>query len=127
MSLSHTNNRLQRLAGIVLLVATLFAVFPATALAEDHPGVVNVNEATKAELQQLPRIGPALAQRILDYREENGEFNATEDLILVRGIGERTYEMLSHFVVIEGETTLSRKLRTADVPSEDDDAGSGES
>lgn len=127
MNLSTTTTRLQRLAGFVLLVATLFAVLPATAFAADHPGVVNINEAGKAELQQLPRVGPALAQRILDYREENGEFNATEDLILVRGIGEKTYEMLRHFVVLEGETTLSRKLRTADIPVEDDDAGSGES
>jgi len=49
--------------------------------------LVNVNSATAAELESLPGIGPALAQRIIDYRQANGAFETVEDLLEVRGIG----------------------------------------
>ncbi len=52
-------------------------------------GVIDLNAATQADLETLPRIGPALAQRILDWREENGRFRAVEDLMAVPGIGEK--------------------------------------
>lgn len=52
-------------------------------------GRIDLNAATQAELETLPRIGPALAQRILDWREENGRFRAVEDLLAVPGIGEK--------------------------------------
>lgn len=57
--------------------------------AVDAEGRVNLNEATQADLETLPRIGPALAQRILDWREENGRFRAVEDLLAVPGIGDK--------------------------------------
>ncbi len=50
-------------------------------------GVVNLNTADAAELEQLPGIGPALAERIMTYRETNGEFNSLEELAAVSGIG----------------------------------------
>lgn len=52
-------------------------------------GTIDLNAATQADLETLPRIGPALAQRILDWREENGRFRAVEDLMAVPGIGEK--------------------------------------
>src|SRR5690606_15479306 len=52
-------------------------------------GRIDLNTATQADLEMLPRIGPALAQRILDWREENGRFRAVEDLLAVPGIGEK--------------------------------------
>lgn len=52
-------------------------------------GKIDLNAATQAELETLPRIGPALAQRILDWREENGRFRSVEDLMAVPGIGEK--------------------------------------
>jgi competence protein ComEA len=54
--------------------------------------VVNINTATAAELETLPRIGPTTAQRILDYREENGLFQTIEDIQNVPGIGPATFE-----------------------------------
>lgn len=52
-------------------------------------GTIDLNAATQEDLETLPRIGPALAQRILDWREENGRFRAVEDLVAVPGIGEK--------------------------------------
>nr|WP_239528299.1 ComEA family DNA-binding protein [Microbacterium esteraromaticum] len=55
----------------------------------DSDGVVNLNTADTAALETLPRIGPALAQRIIDWRDENGGFRSVDDLLAVPGIGEK--------------------------------------
>jgi competence protein ComEA len=54
-------------------------------------GVVDLNSATLADLDTLPRIGPALAQRILDWREAHGRFSSVEDLREVTGIGDKIF------------------------------------
>jgi len=94
---------------LMLLAVTALAV---PAFAAD--GVVNVNTADQDQLTLLPRVGPALAQRIIEYRDANGELSGTEDLMLVRGIGEKTFELLEPWVAVDGETTLSQKVRTAE-------------
>lgn len=105
---------------LVLVLALALSSLPV--LAETDPAeegsdtskaaqVVNINTADASQLALLPRIGPALAQRILDFREENGKFEAAEELILVRGIGEKTFELLEPYVVVKGETTLTTKVR----------------
>lgn len=55
----------------------------------DADGRVDLNSATQADLETLPRIGPALAQRILEWRDQNGRFRAVEDLLAVPGIGDK--------------------------------------
>jgi len=62
--------------------------------------VVNLNTATVSDLDTLPRIGPELAQRILDWRTANGRFGAAEDLLEVPGIGDRTFEGLRERVTV---------------------------
>lgn len=63
-------------------------------------GKVNLNTADLAALETLPRVGPALAQRIIDWREANGRFAAVEDLMSVTGIGDKTFEGLRDLVVV---------------------------
>ena len=63
-------------------------------------GKVNINTAGLAELESLPRIGPALAQRILDYRAANGPFAAIEDIIRVSGIGPATFEQIKDLITV---------------------------
>jgi competence protein ComEA len=62
---------------------------------------VDLNRAAVAELKRLPGIGPVLAQRILDYRQQHGSFRRPEELRDVSGIGPKTYEALRDYVVIE--------------------------
>ncbi len=63
-------------------------------------GKVNLNTADSAALETLPRIGPAMAERILSWRDENGRFEAVEDLMSVSGIGEKTFEALRDLVTV---------------------------
>lgn len=61
---------------------------------------ININTASVEELQQLPRIGAQVAQRIVDFREKNGRFNRIEDLMKVRGIGENTFSKLKNLITV---------------------------
>lgn len=63
-------------------------------------GKVNINTADSATLETLPRVGPAMAQRIIAWREANGRFASIEDLLAVTGIGSKTFEGLRDLVTI---------------------------
>jgi competence protein ComEA len=63
--------------------------------------LINLNTATAQELELLPGIGPALAQRIVDHRESRGAFRSLNDLDRVSGIGPRTIERLRDKVTVE--------------------------
>jgi competence protein ComEA len=64
---------------------------------------ININTASLEELQTLPRIGPAIAQRIIDYRKEHGPFKRVEDLLKIQGIGERVFEQIKDRVTVGSE------------------------
>lgn len=61
-------------------------------------GLVDLNAADAATLETLPRVGPALAERILAWRTENGRFTSIEDLLAVPGIGDKMLEALRDLV-----------------------------
>lgn len=63
--------------------------------------LVNINTASLEELDSLPSIGPSLAQRIIDYREQNGPFINIEDVINVPGIGPGNYERFKDMITVE--------------------------
>ena len=61
---------------------------------------VNINTATQNELDQLPGIGPSIAQRIIEYREEKGNFQKIEDVQNVKGIGDAKYEEIKDNITV---------------------------
>lgn len=67
----------------------------------DEAKKININTATIEELDSLPGIGEATANKILSYRDENGGFNSIEDLKNVNGIGDKKYEELKEFIDIK--------------------------
>ncbi|GAA2536717.1 hypothetical protein GCM10009860_16490 [Microbacterium mitrae] len=87
--------------GEQLVVPTLSAEGGAGAAGETiDDGLININAATAAELEELPRIGEALASRIVAWREENGPFRSVDDLGNVSGIGEKMLETLRPLVKV---------------------------
>lgn len=102
-----------------LVSSILFLAIALTATAAfGAEGIVNINRAAEDQLTLLPRVGPALAARIIEFREQNGNFKQPEDLMLVRGIGEKTFELMKPHVAVSGETTLKEKVRTTRPSSE---------
>jgi len=98
----------QRIA--VALLATLLSALAWPALAAGAEGSVNINTADAEQLSLLPRVGAVVAQRIIDFREQNGKFKEAQDLMLIKGIGEKTFELIEPYVNLAGETTLTEKV-----------------
>ena len=98
----------------VLAVLAILVVAASAALASE--GVVNINTAAESQLMLLPRVGPSLAKKIVEYRQANGEFKAADELVLVPGIGDRTYELMAPYITVKGDTTLKEKAKGAAEP-----------
>lgn len=74
---------------------------PDTRTSATKPARINLNNATAAELERLPGVGPVLAERIVTYRNENGRFRRAEHLMMVRGISDRKFRELRSLVRVE--------------------------
>jgi competence protein ComEA len=101
------------------MVCLLMAGLPTLSQAQEK--AVNINTASVEQLSLLPRIGSVVAQRIVDFREKNGRFKILEDLMLVQGVGERTFELIRPHITLTGETTLTEKVK----PPKKSDRGDG--
>jgi competence protein ComEA len=95
---------------VVYALLALMAVAPATATAQDKapkskpaPAVstpVNLNTATAADLEALPGVGAATARLIIEHREKNGGFKKIEELMNIKGIGEKSFLKLKPMVTV---------------------------
>lgn len=64
-------------------------------------GSININTASLSELDALPGVGPAIAQRIIDYRSAHGKFHSVEEIKNVKGIGDKTFEKLKNYITVD--------------------------
>jgi competence protein ComEA len=95
-----------------VMLALVFALSSAAVAADrEAVGVVNINTAGAEQLQLLPRVGPALASRIIDFREAHGPFASIDELVAVKGIGETSLDKLEPYVTTDGATTLETKVK----------------
>lgn len=62
---------------------------------------VNINTAKIDELQNIPGVGPSIAQAIIDYRDENGKFKSIEDIKSVSGVGESKYKKMEKYIKVK--------------------------
>ena len=62
---------------------------------------ININTASVMELVELQNVGPSYAQKIVAYRQQNGPFKTPEDIMLVAGIGQRTFEVNKNRIVVK--------------------------
>ena len=89
----------------VALLVLGMAIVPAAAWAagggsDTSATPVDLNRASETELTEVPGIGPSLAKRIVDFRDENGAFKRVEDLLKVRGIGEKSFQKIRPHVTV---------------------------
>ncbi len=94
-------------AALVLTVLSAVPCLAAPAGAAPPPDAskpsvqpVDVNTAGEDALVAVPGIGPALAKRIIEFRQQNGPFTRIEDLLKVRGIGEKTLQKMKPFLTV---------------------------
>lgn len=97
------NNFLKSLA-FGFVVAVLFvAVFSVHIQAHSvvQEKKIDINTASVVELQKLPRIGEKVAQRIVDFRKEHGDFKKIEEIMKVKGVGEKTFKLIKDLIIVK--------------------------
>lgn len=96
--------RITTFLSLSTLAATLLTAAPAFA-APALEGQININTATAEQLELLPGVGPAMAQKILEYRK-NRQFQETHHIVRIKGIGPKTFAKMKSYLVLKGDTTL---------------------
>jgi competence protein ComEA len=86
---------------LFLVVIVVFSICLAPLLSAKEMKKININEASVAELTQLKRIGPKIAKRIVEYRENHGPFVQTEDIMNVKGIGPKIFKLNKDRITVE--------------------------
>ena len=86
---------------ITLLMVVLFVLSVAGQALAEETKKININTASAEELENLKQIGPNYAARIIEYREKNGPFEKPEDIINVKGIGPKTFELNKEQIIVE--------------------------
>jgi competence protein ComEA len=93
----------RRFVAAVLAVALAVLAVPGITAAASKPqptGRINLNTASVEQLTTLPGVGPALAARIVEYRQKSGAFRSTQELMNVRGIGEKNFAKLEAWLTV---------------------------
>jgi comEA protein len=99
-----TTQRNKVLALGLAAAVLVFSLAAAYAQSTTPKTKVNINTATASELETLPRVGPKIAQRIIDFRTKNGNFKKVEEIMKVQGIGEKVFEEIKDLITVGAES-----------------------
>ena len=94
---------LKGFVSVLVAISFLMAFTTHSISSQKKPGaskLVNINTAGVKQLSELPRIGEKTAQRIIEFRKKNGKFKRTQDLMKVKGIGEKTFKKLEKMITV---------------------------
>jgi len=84
--------------GVSLLAILFFSFTPVLAKKKPPAHPININTASAAELEEVPGIGPATAQKILDTRKAYGAFKSVDDLLAIKGIGSKRLDKMRKYL-----------------------------
>ena len=100
---------------LAIVCLWMLAPLPAQEKAQDRKAAaaaatpVNLNTATAAQIAGLPGVGPKAAQRIVEYRQKNGGFKKIEELMNVKGIGEKSFLKLKPLITVTEKAPAPRQ------------------
>lgn len=99
---------------LLLAISLLLASLPLAAKKKPPSHPINLNTATADQLEEVPGIGPATAQKILDTRKSYGAFKSVDDLLSIKGIGQKRLDKMRKYLTVE---TTHVRHHTASSPT----------
>ena len=96
----------------LIIAAFLFCVFNASATKKPPPAPININTATSEQLQEVPGIGPATAEKILQMRKSYGAFKSVDDLLSIKGIGKKRLDKMRKYLTVGKPTAPVKPAST---------------
>ena len=114
------NRNLSRV--VLSFLALCFVLAIATSATTKKPPLkpININSATSEELQQVPGIGPATAEKILTMRKSYGAFKSVDDLLAIKGLGKKRLEKMRKYLTV-GKASASKQAPKTTPPEADAD------
>src|SRR5258708_26379500 len=101
-----------RISLSVLALCFIFAAISG-ATKKPPPKPININAANSEELQQVPGIGPATAEKILQMRKSYGSFKSLDDLLSIKGIGKKRLQKMRKYLTVSKSVATNRVIRPA--------------
>src|SRR5207302_4188144 len=105
---------------LTLIIGLCVSLTPGIAKKKPPAKPVNINTATSEELQQVPGIGPATAEKILTMRKSYGAFKSVDDLLAIKGLGKKRLEKMRKYLTV-GKASASKQLPKTTPPEADAD------
>lgn len=121
-AITSTSSKTRRKSAITTTVCAASVEENITVTSEPEPMSININCANEAELSQLPGIGEVLSGRIVEYRANYGDFRNIEEIMLVDGIGDQTFNEICGYIYVDDpvyDTSIISEPEIIDEPLEE--------
>lgn len=99
--------KITALLTVITFILPIIIVTSVSAKKKNLEGIVNINISSIKTLSTLPGINKKRARAIVEYRENNGDFDKIEDITKVKGIGKKTLKKIQDYIAVEGDTTIN--------------------
>jgi competence protein ComEA len=107
-AMARRSAALSALFSCFFITLLLFTVVSTATTKKPPPKPVNINAATSEELQQVPGIGPATAEKILQMRKSYGAFKSVDDLLAIKGIGKKRLDKMRKYLTVGKPAAASK-------------------